>query len=123
MIGTGLTPEGIEQNDMMYELMNEMGYRRNALNPVELEDWIKSYALRRYGATTNDNIVKAWKLLIHSVYNCTSYCIGFKHHSVFVRQPTFRLAPHVWYNPEDVYKAWDAMVSVAKDFAHVETFR
>ena len=66
MIGTGLTPEGIEQNDMMYEMMNEMGYRTKALNSVELEDWIKYYALRRYGGT-NDNIVKAWNLLIHSV--------------------------------------------------------
>ena len=43
MIGTGLTPEGIEQNDMMYEMMNEMGYRTKALNSVELEDWIKYY--------------------------------------------------------------------------------
>ena len=122
MIGTGLTPEGIDQNDMMYELMNEMGYRISAFNPLELEEWIKYYALRRYG-NTNDNIVKAWKLLIHSVYNCTYYCIGFKHQSVFVRQPTFRIAPHVWYEPEDVFKAWDALVAVAKDFSHSKTFR
>ena len=98
MVGTGLTPEGIEQNDMMYELMNEMGYRTKALNSVELEDWIKYYALRRYGGT-NDNIVKAWKLLIHSVYNCTYYCIGYNHRSVFVRRPTLRIATHIWYDP------------------------
>ena len=122
MIGTGLTPEGIDQNDMMYELMNEMGYRINAFNPLELEKWIKYYALRRYGST-NDNIVKAWKLLVHSVYNCTYYCIGFKHQSVFVRQPTLRIAPHIWYDPEDVFKAWDALVAVAKDFSHSKTFR
>ena len=122
MIGTGLTPEGIEQNDMMYELMNEMGYRIKALNSVELEDWIKYYALRRYGGT-NDNIVKAWKLLIHSVYNCTYYCIGYNHQLVFVRRPTLRIAPHIWYEPEDVFKAWDALVAVAKDFSHSETFR
>ena len=122
MIGTGLTPEGIEQNDMMYELMNEMGYRTKALNSVELEDWIKYYALRRYGGT-NDNIVKAWNLLIHSVYNCTYYCIGYNHQSVFVRRPTLRIALHIWYEPEDVFKAWDALVAVAEDFSHSETFR
>ena len=77
MIGTGLTPEGIEQNDMMYELMNEMGY----------------------------------------------YCIGYNHQSVFVRRPTLRIAPHIWYEPEDVFKAWDALVAVAEDFSHSETFR
>ena len=32
MIGTGLTPEGIEQNDVVYELMNEMGWRSEAVD-------------------------------------------------------------------------------------------
>lgn len=36
MIGTGLTPEGINQNYVVYELMNEMGYREK---PVNLIQW------------------------------------------------------------------------------------
>lgn len=36
MIGTGLTPEGIETNDIAYELMNEMAWRNS---PVNLNDW------------------------------------------------------------------------------------
>lgn len=36
MVGTGLTPEGIEQNDVVYELMNEMGWRTQ---PVNLTSW------------------------------------------------------------------------------------
>ena len=36
MIGTGLTPEGINQNYVIYEFMLEMAYRKE---PVELEDW------------------------------------------------------------------------------------
>lgn len=36
MIGTGLTPEGINQNYVMYELMNEMAYRNKSVN---LGDW------------------------------------------------------------------------------------
>ena len=36
IVGTGLTPEGIEQNDVIYELMNEMGWRRQ---PVNVTDW------------------------------------------------------------------------------------
>ena len=36
IVGTGLTPEGIEQNDVVYELMNEMGWRTQ---PVNLASW------------------------------------------------------------------------------------
>lgn len=35
IVGTGLTPEGIEQNDVVYELMNEMGWRTKAVNVTE----------------------------------------------------------------------------------------
>lgn len=36
MVGTGLTPEGINQNYVIYELMNEMAYRHE---PVNLDNW------------------------------------------------------------------------------------
>jgi alpha-N-acetylglucosaminidase len=36
MIGTGLTPEGINQNYVIYELMSEMSYRQK---PVDLNSW------------------------------------------------------------------------------------
>lgn len=36
MVGIGLTPEGINQNYVIYELMNEMGYRHE---PVDLDRW------------------------------------------------------------------------------------
>lgn len=36
MIGTGLTPEGINQNYVIYDLMNEMAYREQ---PVDLHQW------------------------------------------------------------------------------------
>lgn len=36
MVGTGLTPEGINQNYVIYDLMNEMAYRKD---PVNLDKW------------------------------------------------------------------------------------
>jgi hypothetical protein len=36
MVGTGLTPEGIGQNYVMYDLMNEMAWRTE---PVNLTEW------------------------------------------------------------------------------------
>ncbi|EDO46476.1 predicted protein [Nematostella vectensis] len=121
MIGTGLTMEGIEQNDMMFELMNEMGYRLEPLNPVDLDNWIKDYALRRYGGT-NPAIIQAWRLLIRSVYQCNGYCADHIH-SIFVWKPSLDNKPNLWYDPEDVFNAWDELRSTAAEFMHVETFR
>lgn len=36
MVGTGLTPEGINQNYVMYDLMLEMAWRKE---PVDLDKW------------------------------------------------------------------------------------
>jgi len=71
MIGTGLTPEGINQNDMIYDLMNEMGtWINQTLTSQQVQHWVLSYANRRYGGIS-DSVVKAWQFLTKSVYNCT----------------------------------------------------
>lgn len=59
MIGTGLTPEGINQNYVIYELMTESAWRTA---PVNLTEWIESYATRRYGSS-DDNAKNAWRIL------------------------------------------------------------
>lgn len=117
MIGTGITPEGINQNYVMYELMNEMGWRSE---PVELAPWLEAYSHRRYGAM-NEFTLQAWKLLGRSVYNAT---YGRHHtHSVIVNKPSLTLQFTEWYKPEDVLQAWDALIRAADSCGMVEPFR
>ncbi|XP_068725603.1 alpha-N-acetylglucosaminidase-like [Montipora capricornis] len=117
MIGTGITPEGIEQNYVMYELMNEMGWRSE---PIELAPWLEAYSHRRYGAM-NEFTLQAWKLLGRSVYNAT---YGRHHtHSVIVNKPSLTLEFTEWYKPEDVFQAWDALIRAADSCGMVEPFR
>lgn len=59
MIGTGLTPEGINQNYIIYDLMTEASWRTE---PVDLPEWFMNYTIRRYGEK-NDNLIKAWDIL------------------------------------------------------------
>lgn len=59
MIGMGITPEGINQNYIIYELMNEMSWRTS---PVNTDDWFAQYTTRRYG-TKDDNTIMGWKIL------------------------------------------------------------
>ncbi|EMP40511.1 Alpha-N-acetylglucosaminidase [Chelonia mydas] len=72
LVGTGLAPEGIEQNDMVYELMSELGWR---WEPLDLQQWVANYAERRYG-TRNAEAAGAWQLLLRSVYNCSGLCVN-----------------------------------------------
>lgn len=59
MIGTGLTPEGINQNYVVYDLMSESAWRTE---PVNLSEWFTNYTIRRYGKQDND-LTKAWEIL------------------------------------------------------------
>ena len=119
IVGTGLAPEGIGTNDVMYELMNEMGWR---LQPVDPQTWVQDYVQRRYG-TTNIFTQKAWNLLIRSVYSAESYGPHPECHAVMVRRPSLNQKIFTWYNPEDVFKAWDAMLATADELQTVATFR
>ncbi len=59
MIGVGLTPEGIEQNDVIYEMMMETIWNTDS---VDLDDWVVKYEQRRYGVESQE-LGEAWKLL------------------------------------------------------------
>ena len=122
MIGTGLTPEGINQNDMIYDLMNEMGtWINQTLTSQQVQHWVLSYANRRYGGIS-DSVVKAWQFLTKSVYNCTDGHNNLRR-TVITAMPSLNISPHVWFKPDDLYQAWDALVSAADKFGKMETFR
>ncbi|KOX75831.1 Alpha-N-acetylglucosaminidase, partial [Melipona quadrifasciata] len=101
MVGTGLTPEGINQNYVVYELMNEMAYRQE---PVNLDNWLEDYASRRYGAW-NEYAVAAWKNLGRTVYNFSG-TRKIRGKYVITRRPRLNLAPWNWYDSETFYHTW-----------------
>ena len=65
MSGMGITPEGIEQNPVVYELATDTMWRQD---PVDLPSWIQSYATARYGVTSPE-IEQAWKLILKRIYD------------------------------------------------------
>ncbi|XP_063816091.1 alpha-N-acetylglucosaminidase [Pseudophryne corroboree] len=117
MVGTGLTPEGIEQNDMIYELMNEIGWLSKPLN---LTKWISNYSTRRYGRE-NLNAQSAWQLLLGSVYNCTQYWKDHNH-SPLVRRPSLKMNTDICYNESKLYEAWMFMYSATPYLSNSSTF-
>lgn len=119
LVGIGMTPEGIEQNPVIYELMSELAWRKE---PVNLSKWASLYAVRRYGST-QENLTTAWKLLFSSVYNCTVPHYRNHNHSPLVHRPSFHMNSGVWYNSADLYKAWKLFIEAAPSLMSKETFR
>lgn len=119
MVGTGMTPEGIEQNPVIYELMSELAWRKE---PVNLSKWVSLYAIRRYGST-QDNLSTAWKLLFASAYNCTVPHYRNHNHSPLVRRPSLHMNTKLWYDPAFLIQAWKLMIDAAPELMAKETFR
>ncbi|XP_025075204.1 alpha-N-acetylglucosaminidase isoform X2 [Pogonomyrmex barbatus] len=105
MVGTGLTPEGINQNYVIYELMNEMAYRHE---PVDLDAWFENYATRRYGAW-NEYTVATWQYLGRTVYNFMG-TQRIRGHYVITRRPSLNISPWIWYNRENFYYMWNVFL-------------
>lgn len=68
LIGFGSAPEGIENNEVIYELLSDLGWTRDSL---QLDQWLKSYCEAKYGGYPN-TMKEAWEGLRSSVYGSFS---------------------------------------------------
>ncbi|XP_055885220.1 alpha-N-acetylglucosaminidase-like isoform X4 [Biomphalaria glabrata] len=119
IVGIGITPEGIHQNEVMYEFMLENSWRSQ---PRDVNDWIVKYARQRYGADS-PSAITAWKLLMKGVYNCSTNIRDFNHVLITTRPtPTYNIKIDIWYDPEDLFSAWDNMLNASFDLNGSELF-
>ncbi|TZF83168.1 alpha-N-acetylglucosaminidase [Pedobacter sp. BS3] len=63
--GFGSAPEGIENNEVVYELLSDLGWTDKA---IDIDSWINNYALCRYG-NVPANMKTSWTELLQSCYN------------------------------------------------------
>ena len=113
--GFGLSPEGVENNEVVYELLTDMGWQSA---PVDLQAWLRDYSRARYGSIT-PGVERAWELLDSAVYAGTK-----GHHSLFAFQHRPSLAPagEVFADPR-VDEALDLMLDDADRYAGSPLFR
>ena len=74
LAGFGFAPEGIENNEVIYELLTDWGWQTNEIN---LDEWLEVYCKARYGAYP-EKMKESWDLLRTS-------CFG-----TFTDHPRFR---------------------------------
>lgn len=65
LVGFGSAPEGLENNEIVYELLADMGWTDKA---IDLDKWIEQYCLSRYGYF-DERIKEAYELLRGSVWS------------------------------------------------------
>jgi len=112
MEGIGLTMEGIATNPVLYELTMQQAWQRE---PVDVDAWLREYALNRYGVSS-EAAVEAWQVLRRTVYNGKLIRDGAE--SIVTGRPTMD-STTVWtrtllnYAPGELLPAWDLFLKCA----------
>ncbi|MBA9076893.1 alpha-N-acetylglucosaminidase [Rufibacter quisquiliarum] len=122
LTGIGLTPEAIEQNPVMYELMMENAWRET---PTDLTSWLKGYTHRRYGKE-NASANQAWEILRRTVYADSVTSGGPE--SIIVGRPTFNrnaggATTNFTYNQLELVTAWDKLIAASNDLKSAEGYQ
>lgn len=89
LVGFTLSGEGLENNEVLYELMSDTAWSRHA---IDLDQWLPAYAANRYGSES-PVIQQAWKELRHSVYSSFTDHPAYGWQKVSLRRGTAYRAP------------------------------
>lgn len=118
MRGVGITPEGIENNPVMYELLFELPWRSERFTK---EEWLADYAKARYGSD-EPKLGEAWQVLGRTAYNCPNIQEGTTE-SVFCARPAEEVSSaSSWgsskmsYDGAALRPAAEALLSVADEY-------
>ena len=64
LVAHGLAPEGIENNEVLYELVTDAGWSNDS---IDVKKWLLEYSRNRYG-NFNEDISYYWDCMLNSVY-------------------------------------------------------
>jgi alpha-N-acetylglucosaminidase len=125
--GVGSTPEGIENNPVMFELLYELPWRGERFTK---EEWIASYIKARYGKY-DATVYEAWQLLAKYPYNCPDNYPGEGTvESLFCARPKINpVKASTWgssvlyYDPDYTHQAAGKLLSVAEKFRNNDNFK
>lgn len=122
MVGIGLTPEGIDQNPALYQLMTDNVWRDDT---IDLNKWLRGYAFRRYGKK-DAAINEAWQILKNTVYNGGLTEGGPE--SIITGRPAFTKNT-TWtyttlsYDPMKLVEAWDLFIKASDSLKSSDGFQ
>lgn len=124
LVGIGLSPEGLQTNPFIYDLMTEMTWRNE---PVNVRDWTRSYIRRRYGKTSL-KAETAWDILATTLYDCRNKRHGPQGAHYCMRPtPNFSggsfVRSELFYEPEKIREALKLMLEASTELGESDAFQ
>jgi alpha-N-acetylglucosaminidase len=126
MKGVGTTPEAIGQDEVIYDIVYDLGWKSSAIN---LDEWLPKYIHSRYGQI-NDTILHAWQILRRTVYNSRYGKKDPPIESIFCARPGWnKTSASKWgsgeldYDPSELIIAWKLFASVSSQFASSDAYQ
>jgi alpha-N-acetylglucosaminidase len=119
-------PEGINNNPPVYDLMLELGWRRDH---VDVKKWLTDYTQYRYGGS-NHHIDQAWQGFLETIYQSLPGYQEGASESVFCIRPALDSKPASSWGTRarnyDAVKFKEAVLEFAKaapDFKNSDTYQ
>ncbi|KAI1812548.1 glycoside hydrolase family 89 protein [Poronia punctata] len=117
LVGFGLTPEGLEGNEIMYDLLLDQAWSKT---PIDTEAYFQNWVSTRYGASNGnlpEGLYEAWEILRPTVFNNTNLVANAVPKGIYELIPNMkgllnRTGHHptlINYDPADVVAAWDRL--------------
>ncbi|KAI1357309.1 glycoside hydrolase family 89 protein [Xylaria arbuscula] len=117
LVGFGLTPEGLEGNEIMYDLLLDQAW---SMTPIDTEQYFQDWVTSRYGASDvglPKGIYEAWEILRPTVFNNTNLTANAVPKSIYELVPSTsglvnRTGHHptlLNYDPAVVVAAWERL--------------
>jgi len=120
LVGFGLTMEGQEGNEIMYDLLLDQAWSGS---PIETSTYFHNWVTRRYSGTgpIPAEIYTAWEMMRTTVYNNTNSSITAVTKSILELSPNItgllgRVGHHataLTYQPSVLVEAWNMMFEAA----------
>lgn len=119
LYGMGIVPEGINNNEHLFELATDQAWSHSV---IDLAQWSKDWARRRYRGKTAEFTERAWELLDNSVYKSNDLNLKCTTRSLIDLRPAVSglvgttgnyLATKITYDPKLVVEALDNLVKAA----------
>jgi alpha-N-acetylglucosaminidase len=120
LIGFGLTMEGQEGNEIMYDLLLDQAWSES---PIETAAYFSNWVTRRYAGNgvVSSELYKAWEMMRTTVYNNTNSSVQAVTKSIFELTPNitgmFRSGHHsttITYSPNVLVTAFKLMFNASK---------
>ncbi len=113
MVGIGMTPEGSENNTVVFELLTDVMWDSK---PIDLKKWIKEYAICRYGGYS-PKMEKAWDMMVTLLYSNHGFPVP-----VYLRRPTLG-SRSSFPDPKKMREAVELFLECSQEFGKNEMYK